>query len=87
MKNYLIINYINNLTLNDIASFALKNNINLDSKESHFILNYIKNNYNDILYDEEKTLSILKESVSSDNYLKIKELYIYYKNKYKGYLF
>ena len=41
--------YINNITKNDINSFALKNNINLNNNELEFIYNFIKTRYKEVL--------------------------------------
>lgn len=87
MKGQLIKNYINKLTTNDINSIAIKNNINLNDNELNFISNQIKNNYNDLLYgDSTNIFNELKNNVSENNYLKIKELYIKYKDKYQSLL-
>ena len=87
MKGQLIKNYINKLSIQDINSLAIKNNINLTDNELNFIYNQIKNNYNDLLYgDSTYIFKNLKENVSDNNYNKIKELYTNYKNKYQSLL-
>ncbi len=87
MKGQLIRNYINKLTIHDINSIAIKNNIKLNDSELHFIYNQIKNNYDDLLYgDSSNIFNDLKNNVSDDNYLKIKNLYEHYKDKYQSLL-
>lgn len=87
MKGQLIKNYINKLTINDVNSLAIKNDINLSNDELNFIYNIIKNNYNDLLYgDSTYIFNELKNNVSENNYFKIKELFNTYKQKYQSLL-
>lgn len=83
----LIKNYIELLTVEKLNDFGIKNNILLTNNELEFLLSLVKENYEDILDNEDKYLNILKENFSEDKYIKIKDLFLYYKNKYKGYLF
>lgn len=83
----LIKNYINNLTIEKLDKFAKSKDINLSSSELEYLLFLAKNNLDDILKDDTKYLDSLKENLSSSNYEKVIELYNYYKNRYKGYLF
>lgn len=83
----LIKNYIDKLTIFDLKNFALKNNINLNEKELKFLLNLTKENFEDILINENKYLDLIKNNITPNEVQKIKDLYFYYKNKYKGYLF
>jgi len=48
MKN-LIKNYIDKLSIDNLKEFSLKNNINLTNSELDYILNLVKNNYENIL--------------------------------------
>lgn len=79
--------YINSLTIDKINSFLTKNNINLSNEELSFLLELIKNNIDDILINDSKYLDIIKDKLDSENYIKIKNLFLYYKNRYQGYLF
>lgn len=79
--------YINNLTINRIDNFLTKNNINLSNEELSFLLELIKTNIDDILVNDSKYLDIIKSKFNEENYIKIKNLFLYYKNRYKGYLF
>ena len=83
----LIKNYIDLLTIDKLEYFSEKNNINLSYNELEFILNLVKENWEDILINEEKYLKLLENKINKEEYIKIKDLFLYYKNKYKGYLF
>ena len=72
--------YINNITKNDINSFALKNNINLSNNELEFIYNFIKNRYNEVLNNPNNfSLTKYKNNFSNENFVKINGLI----NRYK----
>lgn len=86
MKN-LIDNYVKSLTINKLKEFSLKNGINLTDKELNYLLNLVKENCNEILLDDTKYLKEVENNISPTEFIKIKELYLYYKNRYKGYLF
>ena len=79
--------YINNLTIDKIKNFLIKNDINLNNEELSFLLELIKTNIDDILVNDSKYLDIIKNKFNEENYTKIKNLFLYYKNRYKGYLF
>jgi len=83
----LIKNYIDLLTIDKLNEFGLKNNINLTNDQLEYLLNLIQNNWEDILKDENKYLNMLQDKINPNDLKKIKELVIYYKNRYKGYLF
>ena len=79
--------YINNLTIDKINNFLIKNDINLNNEELSFLLELVKTNIDDILVNDSKYLDIIKNKFDEDNYSKIKNLFLYYKNRYQGYLF
>lgn len=81
----LIKNYIDLLTVDKLKEFSIKNNINLTNTELEYLLNLVKNNYEDILKDDTKYLEVLKNNIKEHQ--KVKDLYLYYKNRYKSYLF
>ena len=83
----LIKNYVNKLTIDNLKEFALKNNINLDNTELEYILNLVQKNIDDILINEDKYLSLVQKNINSESFIKIKDLFLYYKNKYKIFLF
>lgn len=81
MNIFLITKYINNLTKEDIISYAKKENIILEQYELDIIYNYIKNYYNDFLNGKAlDILNELKEKVKINTYNKIENLYFKYKN-------
>lgn len=72
--------YINNITKNDINSFALKNNINLSNNELEFIYNFIKTRYKEVLNNPNNfSLTKYKNNFSNENFVKINGLI----NRYK----
>ena len=83
----LIRNYIELLSIDKLKEFSLKNNINLTDKELNYILKLVKENYDEILLNDTKYLEEIKNNINPNEFQKIKDLYLYYKNKYKGYLF
>lgn len=83
----LIKNYIDLLSTQKLEQYALKNNINLTNNELEYLLNLVKNNYEDIIKDDKKYLKEIETNISTLEAKKIIELYLKYKNKYKGYLF
>ena len=83
----LIKNYVSKLTKEKLDGFAKKKDIYLNDSELNFLLDLIKNNIDDILKNDEKYLIKIKNNISTTNYDKLYQIYIYYKNRYKGYLF
>lgn len=83
----LIKNYLDKLDIVKLKEFGIKNDILLNDEEINFILNLVKNNFEDILINNDKYFDILKSKVSQDNFLKVKDLFLYYEKRYKGYLF
>ena len=85
--NILIKNYLSKLSIDNLKEFALKNNISLTESELKFLLTLAKENFDDILINEDKYLNMIKNNINPSEFEKVKELFLYYKNKYKGYLF
>ena len=85
--NNLLKKYINSLTIDKLNELLIKNDIYLNNNELSILLNLIKDNFNDILINDIKYLKILKDKMDIENYNKIENLFNYYKNRYKGYLF
>lgn len=83
----LIKNYLNKLTKEKLDKFARSKDIFLSDSELEYLLCIAHNNAEDMLKNDEKYINLLKENLSINNYNKIIELYKYYKNRYKGYLF
>ncbi len=83
MKERLINEYVNRMTLEDVNKFALKNGIILKDKEVKVIYDHIKNNWRTIVFGNPRgILDDLKEKLDSTSYQKIESLYIYFKNRY-----
>lgn len=83
----LLKNYVEKLTIIDLENFSIKNSINLNTSDLEYILNLLKNNFEDILINDDKYLDLLEKKINKQEFIKIKELYLLYKSKYKGYLF
>lgn len=82
----LIKNYIDLLSIDKLKGFALKNDINLNEEQLEYILNLTKNSWEDILINDNKYFKLLQDKIDQSNLDKIRELFLYYKNRYKGYL-
>ena len=79
--------YIDLLNENSIKNFCDSNNIILNSNEINYLLNLIKNNYEDILINEDKYINELHNNINIDATNKLIILYNFYKEKYKDFLF
>ena len=84
--NSLIKQYINKITINNINDFAVKHNIILNKKELGILYDITKNHYEEVLKDDSKIKEYLKQTINTDNYNKIIDLYEIYKEKYLNYL-
>ena len=82
MNIYLITEYVNRMTKEDINKYALKQWIILDNEELDLIYTYIKSNYKTILFGNPKDiLEEIKGKVKPLTYNKIENLYIQFKDK------
>ncbi len=87
MNKLLIENYIKNIKKNDIYEFGLKNNIELNEKDVDILYHYLMNNWQDLLYGNYRELfSELEVHIDKDKFLKIKDLFNFYFNKYQNLL-
>ena len=87
MYELIISNYVNNLSKNDITYFALKNNIQLNDLELDYVYKTIKNNYKVLLSNDYELIFIEgKKHLSDENYKKICNLFMDYRNKFKNFL-
>lgn len=79
--------YMDKLSINDVDTFAKKNNIVLSAQELDFTYRFIKKNWQPILANP-STLNLdrYKDKFSEENLLKIKKLFKEYSIKYKNYL-
>lgn len=82
MNIYLITEYVNRMTKEDINKYALKQGIILENDELDLIYTYIKSNYKTILFGNPKDiLEEIKSQVKPLTYNKIENLYIQFKDK------
>ena len=86
MKKFIIKKYIDKLSIQNINNFALNNNIVLTEKELEYMYNLIKNNWEQILNNDDSILLKLNGNVDNESIKKIEKLYYEYKKKYKDYL-
>lgn len=87
MHRILIENYIKQIKKTDIYNFAIKNNIQLTEKDVDILYHYLKNNWQEILYGNSRgVLSELETKFDADKFLKIKELFDFYFEKYQDLL-
>ncbi len=79
----LIKRYMNNLSIEEVNNFAIKNNVNLTEEELKFTYEFIKKNSEPILRNPNLlNLDRYKEQFSEENFIKIKKLTQFYYQKY-----
>lgn len=84
---YIIEKYVNNLTINNINDFALKNNIILSENEQILFYDMIKKHWMDILNGNDKDIiDNLHNKLTESTFNSVMNLYNVYKNKYLNYL-
>jgi hypothetical protein len=82
MYDFLIKEYISNMTKNDVVNFAKNQGITLTENETDIIYYYIKNHWKTLYYgNPDNILKDLKSKISGDTYNKFEKLYIEVKNK------
>ena len=87
MNDFLIKQYITNLTYGDINNFASANGVTLNNDETEVIYNNIKNNWRTIVYGNPRgILNDLKEQLEPNTYNKVEELYISFKDRFQNFL-
>jgi len=79
---FILKNYINKLTINDIKNYVIKNNYIVSDKDINTIYNYIKRYWEDIYNGNLEYFNKIKKEVDYSTYNLIINLY----NKYKDYL-
>ncbi len=83
----LIQEYIKNLSINDVKTFAVKNNVFLNDNEINLIYYHITNNWKIILYgNSEEVFNDLKSKLNPTQYNQIESLYKKFKNRYSSFL-
>lgn len=79
--------YINKLTKDDVNKFAISKGANLSNEELEFTYSFIRKNWKDILknpsiFDIER----YSKYYSNDNFIKIKQVFNEYFQKFSSYL-
>ena len=84
MYEAIVENYVNSLTPNDVYLFASKNNIILNDQEFDYVYKTIKNNYKFFLGNDYMLIfNEAKNFLRKENYDKILNLYLSYREKYQ----
>ena len=87
MNKLLIESYIKNINKENIYEFGLKNNIKLTEKELDILYHFFKNNLQDLLYGNSRGIfASLESDLDHEKFLKIKDLFEFYFNKYQDLL-
>ena len=87
MYEAIVENYVNSLTPNDVYLFASKNNIILNDQEFDYVYKTIKNNYKFFLGNDYMLIfNEAKNFLRKENYDKILNLYLSYREKYQDIL-
>ncbi len=83
MKEYLIREYINKLTIDDILNYAHKNNLTINENDAIILYNYAKKYYKDFINGNPKDiLKEIKSKINPETYKQAYKLYIENKMKY-----
>lgn len=83
MYEYLIGEYIKNMTVNDIIKYGLKENIKISENDAQTLLEYGKKYYKTFLSgDPTNLIKELKKKLEPNTYKEAYRLYIINKNKY-----
>lgn len=87
MFKNMIRHYINIITINDVIMFSKQKNIAISNKEANIVLNYLKNNWESIIYGNEKDVqNFLNDNFDENRKDQIFNLFLSYKKKYRNYL-
>lgn len=87
MHKLLIENYIKQIKKDDIYNFGILNNIRLSSDEVDILYHYLNNYWEELLYGNSRGVFLrLEKEFDKDKYLKIKNLFEEYFNKYQIFL-
>lgn len=76
-----------NLSIEQVNTFALSKNINLSEDELKFTYDFVKKNWEKVIGNPNLLhLERYKEKFSEENFIKIKKLFNEYSQKYRNYL-
>ena len=83
MNIYLIEQYINKLTKEDINKFAVSRGIKISENDLNIIYNHLKKDYKTFIYGNQRViLDELKKEVEPGTYNQIELLFLQYKDKF-----
>lgn len=75
------------LTIEDINNFAISKNANLSEDELKFTYEFLKKNWKEIIKNPNIfNIDRYKDKYSKENFVKIKQLYLDYFNKFAAFL-
>ena len=83
---FIIKNYINKINVHDIVKFGEENDIYLSLDEANVLKTYLKNNWEDLLYDDPCPIINDMKCKLGDKAFEIEKLFYYYKEEYKSYV-
>lgn len=87
MHRLLIENYIKQSSKQDIKAFALKHNILLKEEDVDILYHYLKNNWQDLLYGNSRSVfEELEEKLGTEKFNVLKNLYDFYFEQYHDFL-
>lgn len=81
MQKNLIINYLKNMSMDDLNGFVKKNNIIISEHDKNIIFEHIKKYYNYFFDNPIKYLKMLKGLIDDNIYYDILTFYDKYKDK------
>lgn len=85
--NFIIKNYMDKLSIQDLNEFAIKNDVYLSKNELEFTYKFVKKNYQKILSNfKDFDFSKYKSNYNNENYLKITKLLDKYSQQYSQFL-
>ena len=83
----LIENYIQKIKPDEIKTFAKENGIILTIEETNILYQTIKKNWYTIIYEDPTPIFLeIKPKLNEQTYKKVKELFLYFKQKYQRFL-
>lgn len=81
--NFIINEYIKKLSIDDIYSFANKNNIKINNEDANTLYYYAKNHYNDFLSGNDyELIKEIKNKIDPHTFKEAYKIYLEYKIKY-----
>ena len=87
MNIYTIKDYVDKLRKKDVVLYALKGGIILNNEEADNIYNYLKKDYQKIIYQPpSKTLKELQSKLTNQNYNKLEAIYQIYQIKINNFI-